>query len=494
MQQGSGDGAARLPKPSDRRPSVGTVASSRAVSLELAMMANLALEDKLEEDALGEPLESCLKRMLSTRTVVSTSSSFAQRQQAAVGTDSKFREIGTGSIGKVFEHPGTTFAYKLPMTDQTQKLWNNYIIHKRIETSFQSLPYFDGQVEIPRCFCLVPRNQGVSPKPRHVLCMERIFPLPRPVRHALIEKYCPPHGRERMRSDAVNKDCLVRPYLGRVKFGQGGLFFSLRNFKLHADQVQELGVVAADLYTGMAHALAVLHWDTKIDGNDIEFVIGSSPVGEQTVRGDINLAALKAMHPQTSTYEVVTHTGADFTKRVTTLWMIDFDDCHDITMDEAGINKAVSAFLETNHYCPKPNTGNSFIESLWKDFSTRYILYSRNILDIRRESKLNNLPAMFIEKITQRMAARKEGSLNAGPSGGPRGGSDPSKENRRQPVVVVRRLTASLEVGVEVGVEMDADVEVEVEVEVDEVVEVEGQAQDSVDLEVLDVARLSGRS
>ncbi|WQF89161.1 hypothetical protein CDEST_14175 [Colletotrichum destructivum] len=285
MQKEFEDGSSRLPKPSDRRRfSIGTMAFSRAVSLEQAMVANLALEDRLEEDTEGEPVESCLKRMLSTRTAVSTSSSFAQRQQAAVGANEQFREIGTGSIGKVFEHPGTTFAYKLPVTDQKDKLWNNYVVHKRIEASFQSLPFFDGQVEIPRCFWYAtpdtqtfwdlnldffPKTREFPRKPRHALCMERIFPLPRPVRHALIEKYCPPQAREKMKSDVANKDCLVRPYLGRVKFGQGGLFFSLRNFKLHADQVQELGVVAADLYTGMAHALAVLHWDTKIDANDI---------------------------------------------------------------------------------------------------------------------------------------------------------------------------------------------------------------------------------
>ncbi|KAK1998399.1 hypothetical protein LX36DRAFT_710905 [Colletotrichum falcatum] len=117
-----------------------------------------------------------------------------------------------------------------------------------------------------------------------------------------------------------------------------------------------------------------------------------------------------AMQPQTSTYEKTTHTGFDFTKRVTSLWMIDFDDCHDITMDEAGVNKAVSAFLETNHYCPKPNTGNPFIESLWKDFSTRYYLYSRNILNKRLESELSSLPSMFIETIIRRTTARKEDS------------------------------------------------------------------------------------
>ena len=34
----------------------------------------------------------------------------------------------------------------------------------------------------------------------------------------------------------------------------------------------------------MADALAVLHWHTKIDGMDVEFVLGSSPTEDQKVR------------------------------------------------------------------------------------------------------------------------------------------------------------------------------------------------------------------
>ncbi|KAK3081002.1 hypothetical protein LTS18_011131 [Coniosporium uncinatum] len=143
----------RMPKVGDLRRgqhSESTQMSSRAVSLEVALRDNLALEDHLAAIAAEESPKDALKRLLSMRSVVSTSSSFAERQQAAVGTHTSFREIGTGSIDKVFEHPGTIWAYKLPLTDDTTKLWNNYRMNRRIESSFEMLGPIAGQTEVPR--------------------------------------------------------------------------------------------------------------------------------------------------------------------------------------------------------------------------------------------------------------------------------------------------------------------------------------------------------
>jgi hypothetical protein len=106
----------------------------------------------------------------------------------------------------------------------------------------------------------------------------------------------------------------------------------------------------------MAHALAVLHWHTNIDAMDIEFVLGSSPTEEQKIRVEIDHNRMVSLPPQTSTYEESTHSPADFTKRTTALWLLDFDDCNDITMDSAGVDLAVKAFLDSNFYYPKPNT------------------------------------------------------------------------------------------------------------------------------------------
>lgn len=54
------------------------------------------------------------------------------------------------------------------------------------------------------------------------------------------------------------------------------MFFSLRNYKLHVDQMQSLQLEAEKYATSMADAPAVLHWHMKIDGMDIEFALGSS--------------------------------------------------------------------------------------------------------------------------------------------------------------------------------------------------------------------------
>lgn len=82
-------------------------------------MDSLHLNERLEQQANAETEADTasvfLKRMLSIKFVISTSSSFAQTQQVAVGTKSMVREIGTGSIGKVFKHPETISVYNVPV-------------------------------------------------------------------------------------------------------------------------------------------------------------------------------------------------------------------------------------------------------------------------------------------------------------------------------------------------------------------------------------------
>ena len=82
---------------------------------------NLCLEDKLCREH-NEELQELLKRLLSTRSGISTTSSVAEHQQAAVGFKNSLREIGTGSIGKVFGQSGTVWAFKALLIDRTEKL------------------------------------------------------------------------------------------------------------------------------------------------------------------------------------------------------------------------------------------------------------------------------------------------------------------------------------------------------------------------------------
>ncbi len=244
-----------LPKSVERRRAQLTDAtnkSSRQVSLELKIQENQALEHHIESEAAGRPPRESLQRLLSLRYVVSTRSSFAEYQQTAVGDIAQFREIGTGSIGKVFEHPGTVWAYKLPMIDNVTKLWNNYVMTQRIENSFNVLGHKAGQVLIPHTpryaqahtagfwdnnLERFPFTDQFQRRPRDVMCVERILPLPKPTRERLIDLYCPEKHREAAKEYGPNKDCLIKPLFGRKRQSTNSRvqIFSLRNFNLHLD-------------------------------------------------------------------------------------------------------------------------------------------------------------------------------------------------------------------------------------------------------------------
>ncbi|KAL9601086.1 MAG: hypothetical protein Q9219_002796 [cf. Caloplaca sp. 3 TL-2023] len=321
--------------------------ASRTASLEAAINECLALGERLESEASQETAQETLKRLLSIKSVVSTSSSLAQRYQSAVETHRAFRKIGTGSIGKIFEHSGTIWVYKLPLTDVSSKLWNNYVMNRRISDSFENSGSLAKLVDVPRAFWYAqstttafwddnidrfPWTISFERRRRDVLCTERIFPLPKPTRERLIDLFCPPHIQESAKSHLANQDCLVRPLLGRRRHNVSSRLssFSLRNFKLHLDQILEIDLDPKEMALAMADSLAILHWNTKIDAMDIEFVLGSTPQEDQQARRVIPLQKLLAVNVPTSTFEYITNSDPNFGKRLTSLWLLDFDACSDM--------------------------------------------------------------------------------------------------------------------------------------------------------------------
>lgn len=389
---------------------------SVASSLVTALKTTLQLADQLETQA-GEEPEKILRRLLSTRSAISTSSSLAKRQEAAVGLDTQFREIGSGSVGKVFEKPGTPWAFKLSLLDGTDKLWNHYVMHLRIQQTLDSLGSIAGQAEVPRAAWfankdsefwdenleMFPVDATFPSRRRNVFCMERVYPLPEPIRHALIDLFCSPNHVQEIKKSISNKDCLIRLYLGRKRFGSsqlgGSRFFSLRNYKLHLDQIQLLGLDAEDYATSMASALAALHWHTKIDALDIEFVLGSTPLDRNAIRRVLPLKEIEHLTPGTSTFEHSTHITPNFRKRAVSLWILDFDACGPITMDKAGVRQAVKAFFDTAPYCPRPSSQDKYAENLWSIFAKQYLLTGRKITS---GTPFERLPAQFIQGVIRR--------------------------------------------------------------------------------------------
>ncbi|KAK8025234.1 hypothetical protein PG990_003057 [Apiospora arundinis] len=142
-----------------------------------------------------EAPEEGLARMLSLGSVVSTTSSSAERETMASDLPVPFRETGTGSIKRVFEHPGTLSVYKVPIIDdRTQKLWDDHIVYTRIQKAFSSVSQVPDTVEILRVFWFAnvdtdefldehleqfpERPPSFLESEARSLCIERVFPLP----------------------------------------------------------------------------------------------------------------------------------------------------------------------------------------------------------------------------------------------------------------------------------------------------------------------------
>ena len=83
---------------------------------------------------------------------------------------------------------------------------------------------------------------------------------------------------------------------------------------------------------------------------------------------------------------------------MTRLWLLDFDACKDISMDQAGgVDLACKAFLETDPYCPRPHNSDSAAEKLWVDFSERYLATAAQILP----EAYQNLPGRFLSQVSR---------------------------------------------------------------------------------------------
>ncbi|KAE8853942.1 hypothetical protein HRS9122_00934 [Pyrenophora teres f. teres] len=202
--------------------------------------------------------------------------------------------------------------------------------------------------------------------PGRALISERIPKVPRPISDKIVDLFCA--GNDRL-SDFVkgNPDddaCLIRPYLGRrrrhrqeetskSRFQR----FSLRNVPLHIDQMEGLGLDVKSYAETMAEALALMHWGAKIDANDVEYVLAPPRLG----------------HANSSTFQS-DYLGSHC------MWILDFDCCRPIELDEHGVDQACAAFFKNDPFYPRPGTGEAADEELWLVFKQTFLESSQRIL------------------------------------------------------------------------------------------------------------------
>ena len=347
-----------------------------------------------------------------------------------------FRVIGLGSCGVVFSHHAISHVLKRELP-QSNQLWNDLVIHTTVQKSFDQLAHLNISIRVPRCYGYIntkneefwKSNCSRFPEryktPGNLLISERIPPLPRSVRNALIDLYLPSTfpqaSKDAVKEDPSNRDCLARIYLGKRRDStrRPSRMFTLRNFNLHMDQMEELSLDVQALATGMADALAIMHWHSKIDADDVEFVLGSLP--PSTITADLPSASdLKGMPPNSDTNPV--SQDIDLKTPTTGIWLLDFNRCHDISMDATGLQQAVKAFFRNDPYYPCPLGTTKNDECVWQVFRNRYLKTSVLLAD----EENRDLPELFMAQLVEEAEARDRAKRARSEAGGVGGVRDAS--------------------------------------------------------------------
>ena len=316
---------------------------------------------------------------------------------------SPFRRIGQGFCGTVWAAPtdsGDTTAIKREDGGPGRSLHNDYVMHLRVLKTLRGrLP----QLLVPACHEYVSSSNrnwwderlSRFPKefqvPCNALVSERIPPFSKHVCDMLIEQYCPESLRpniELIKSSEPNQDCLIRPYLGRrrrLEKQSRYKSFSLRNYPLHIDQIEELKLDGKLYARTMAETLAQLYWNANVDANDVEFVLAPPR------KDNVNPSGVPSHHNATITAEKL----GDHV-----LWILDFDCCRTMTLDAKGVEQAVAAFYRNDPYFPRPGRDNGADQMLWKEFRERFLEASSAILGPGGAEA--RLPALWVDSVEQR--------------------------------------------------------------------------------------------
>ncbi|KAL8833618.1 MAG: hypothetical protein Q9170_004166 [Blastenia crenularia] len=304
-------------------------------------------------------------------------------------TTTEYRKIGQGFCGTVWaeEEPTDPLAIAIKREDggPGRSLRNDHDIHQTIVTGLPAIEF----LHVPACLQFLASDDQIwwaqelsrfpeGFQPCNALVTERIPPFSEEVRNRIVEKYCPEKLRPKLgsiKSHKANKDCLIRPYLGRRRRQERRtqlMSFSLRNFPLHLDQIEDLALNGKIYARIMAVTLARLYWQLHIDANDIEFVLAPPRPKQSAARNTVINSQFLGDH---------------------VVWILDFDCCKHMAMDEGGVEQAVAAFYRNDPFYPRPGQNSV----LWKEFKDGFLEASEVVLGAGA-----HLPSLWISIVEQR--------------------------------------------------------------------------------------------
>ncbi|KAJ5801583.1 uncharacterized protein N7518_003651 [Penicillium psychrosexuale] len=413
--QDSGDSGSSTISPTLRKD----INLTNRLSALLDAARNEDLTSELQILPTAEPRE-VLSRVLSLSSVISTASSFAffntVQQTSSVG----LRSIGFGQCGIVFERPGRAYVIKIARPSFENALWVDFQAHLAVYQAFTDQQSVE--VRVPEIFSYVPktnkqwwdshidlfhRSHLSFPLPAMALITERILPLPKLARQALIDAYCPASSRLAVSSHETNRDCLARIYLGRRRGANDppSRNFTLRNFNLCLDQMIELNLPIQNYAKAIGEALAIMHWSANVDCYDIEFVLGSEAetTYTQNICRSLGLSAKQvATMPPHSDIDGMMR--VNFRRRTTRVWVLDFNLCNlweerlALEKPDDLITHLAAAFFENDPYYPRPSEDSEPEKSLWFTFSSSYLDVAARLLSVAgKDPRLLSLPGKFID-------------------------------------------------------------------------------------------------
>lgn len=319
-------------------------------------------------------------------------------------------KIGQGSCATVWAAPCSNcnghghLALKQEGDSSGRSLSHEYRIHQKLLRAYTlvCLPF-----EIPRCFGFLDSKDsawdGILPRlhdtntRRDAIVSEKINPVPVYTRRLLVHRFRADIDEEKVMNNLNNEHCLIRPYLTRRKYRPPApdslprkrvLAFSLQNFPLHLGRMEQLGLDPREYAIAMADALAFMHWVARVDGNDVEYVLGRprSP------------PSICCQHHQKSSQDAYPHNTRILGAH--TMWILDFDMCRDLTLDESGVEQACNAFWGNDSWYPLPGRSVEADQKLWDLFEHRFLESSAKSLGTR-SGRIGVLPSLLMEKIKQ---------------------------------------------------------------------------------------------
>jgi hypothetical protein len=305
----------------------------------------------------------------------------------------RLRCIGKGNCGSVWtdtSNDNDANTIKLEDCSENRSITHEFNMQNHILSTIDKRPAFTDHITVPRPVrflttespewsLLLPRLPGREKC--NALINEKIRPFPLRIREALVDRYFPNLPRQSIQDDGNNQHCIIRPYLGKRRNPdqRPKRFFKMGNFPLHLDQMEELNIPPQGYAIVMAEVLAFLYWSAKVDAGDIEFVL-ALPRDREGANGHIFTSEFLGDHA---------------------LWILDFDLCRHIEMDQKGVKEAAKCFWQDPYY-PKPCPNEDSPDyGLWRVFLDRFLEASDEILKAGDRDEDQDLPRRLIEEITK---------------------------------------------------------------------------------------------